>query len=392
MEAILDVVSKDVQEKFYDSAMKGLDWEALTEQTRQHIREADNTGEMIAATSALLDQLRDSHTFFIPPGRTQTADYGFDAKPFGNDILVYKLEKDGPAQKAGLELGDRIVRVDQYDSKRENFFAIMRNLRDLNPTTEMDLSIVRGAEPKTIKIPAKLETPWAQENLNVWVYDLARQPVNSEYPATTYTPYSGDVGYLRLQTFGLSAPIITDKMKKEIVAAMNSAKDSKALIIDLRGNSGGSQEILTFLSGYFADKAYPMGKMIFRKRSEPIEVKPVHPTITTPLIVLVDSTSASASEIFARTLQLQKRAVVIGDRTGGSVNMAHLLWENVGTYDKIEFGVEIASARVVMSNGEELENHGVAPDEFCIPSPEDLHNGKDTCLVRALELSQKSTQ
>ncbi len=64
---------------------------------------------MLAAIASVPYQLNDSHTFFIPPGRSAKVDYGFEAEPFGKDILVYKLKKDGPAINAGPQLGDKIV-------------------------------------------------------------------------------------------------------------------------------------------------------------------------------------------------------------------------------------------------------------------------------------------
>ena len=54
----------------------------------------------------------------------------------------------------------------------------------------------------------------------------------------------------------------------------------------------------------------------------------------------------------------------------------------------VGFGTEIAVARVVMENGEELENHGVTPDEFCIPTAQDLHQEKDPCLERVRRLAR----
>src|SRR5260370_39246927 len=104
MEAILTLVSKDVQKNFYDPTLKGLDWSALTEQARQRIRSADHVGAMIGAISALLYQLRDSHTVFYPAGTNGSrAIYGFKAHPFADEVLVYELEKGGPAAKAGLQ-------------------------------------------------------------------------------------------------------------------------------------------------------------------------------------------------------------------------------------------------------------------------------------------------
>ncbi len=119
-ENILNVVAKDVQKNFYDPAMKGLDWNALTETARKRIRQADHIGEMNAAIFALTYQLNDSHTVFVPPGRTSRAVYGFEAKPFGDKIMVYELKKGGPAEKAGLQLGDSIVRVNNFKVERGN--------------------------------------------------------------------------------------------------------------------------------------------------------------------------------------------------------------------------------------------------------------------------------
>ena len=67
------------------------------------------------------------------------------------------------------------------------------------------------------------------------------------------------------------------------------------------------------------------------------------------------------------------------------MNMARTFWEKVGAYDMVEFGTEIAVSRVVMESGDELENHGVTPDVFCIPTAQDLYQEKDPCLDRALE-------
>src|ERR1700681_1930631 len=78
-EDILKLVAANVQKNFYDPGMKGLDWVALTEETRQRVRTSSNTGQMILAISSLLSRLQDSHTYFIPPRLTAHADFGFKA-------------------------------------------------------------------------------------------------------------------------------------------------------------------------------------------------------------------------------------------------------------------------------------------------------------------------
>src|ERR1035441_7840036 len=103
MEDIMDVVAKDIQRNFYDPGLKGVDWKAITERARQRVRQADLLNDMLAAVASVPYQLNDSHTYFIPPGRWVSIDYGFEAEPFGKDILVYKMKKDGPAINAGLD-------------------------------------------------------------------------------------------------------------------------------------------------------------------------------------------------------------------------------------------------------------------------------------------------
>ena len=153
-EQILNLVSKDVQNNFYDDALKGLNWPALTEQARERIRSAEQLGQMHGAISALLYQLHDSHTVFIPPKRKIKAVYGFKAKPFANTIFVYELTKDGPAAKAGLQLGDQIVGVNNLNVVRGNFFEMMRYLTVLDPRAELDLEVAQNGSTQVVKVPA----------------------------------------------------------------------------------------------------------------------------------------------------------------------------------------------------------------------------------------------
>jgi C-terminal processing protease CtpA/Prc len=95
--------------------------------------------------------------------------------------------------------------------------------------------------------------------------------------------------------------------------------------------------------------------------------------------------------MLARSMQIHKRATVIGDRSSGNVNSAHFFWEPPGqahgslfAWEAVEFGTEIAVGKVVMENGEVLEGRGVTPDEYCIPTAADLHAEKDPCLEEAL--------
>lgn len=380
MEQILNLVSRDVRDNFYDPTLKGLDWPALTEQARQRIQSADEVGQMSGAISALVYALHDSHTVFIPPKRKFRAEYGFQAKPFANSILVYDIDKDGPAAKAGLQLGDQIVGVNKLNATPTTYFDMIRYLTVLDPREELDVEIADHGSSRMVKIPANI-IPMPPQYFFQSI-EKGRDPRPQE-PLHSSKDYDDGVVYLKLRSFVMPST--------EMVGIMKPMKDAKAVIVDLRGNPGGSLDFMLDFMGHFTDQPFEMGQQISRKKPEPIQVKPASPHITSPVFVLMDSASASASEMLARSMQIRKRAIVIGDRSSGSLNIAHFFWEPPGqalgsffAWEAVEFGTEIAVAKVVMENGEVLEGRGVTPDETCVPTAGDLHAQKDPCLEQAL--------
>jgi carboxyl-terminal processing protease len=371
-EEILNQVSKDVHDNFYDPALKGLDWPTLTEQARQRIRNADEAGQMFGAISGLLYQLHDSHTAFIPPQRSVRAEYGFEAKPFGDQILVYQLAKDGPAAKAGLKLGDQIAAVNNLNAVRPTFFEMMRYLTILDPREELNVEVEQDGSTRIFKIPATI-TPISRELL------VTDRESFTKHHTFTVNDHEDGVVYVHLPSFAI-LPVEIERMAKRV-------KGAKAVVLDLRGNGGGLLETMTELVGKFVQEPYVMATEDSRKKQEPIRIKPGSPQITCPLVVLIDSASASASEMVASTLQTHKRALVIGDKSSGRVEKAQFFWRFISYGDRLPFGTEIATSRVVMEEGRELENRGVTPDELCVPTPADLRSEKDPCLDRALALA-----
>ncbi len=228
-EQILNLVSKDVASNFYDRALKGLDWPVLVEQARQRIRSAEELGEMHGAISALLYQLHDSHTVFIPPKRKIRAVYGFKAKPFANDIFVYELDKDGPAATGGLQLGDQIVGVNNLSAVRTTYFDMMRYLTVLDPRVELHLEVAQNGSIRVVNVPAKVIPLSAQ-----YFFSFIETGHDSDAQGRFYDfkRYDDGVEYLRIRTFLLPP--------REVVGMMRPLRDAKAVILDLRGNGGGS--------------------------------------------------------------------------------------------------------------------------------------------------------
>ena len=105
------------------------------------------------------------------------------------------------------------------------------------------------------------------------------------------------------------------------------------------------------------------------------------------LIVLIDGASKSAAEVFARIIQLEKRGVVIGDRSAGFVMQARSHPLTVGIKEGLAFRVVTTNADIIMPDGKSLEHVGVTPDELLLPTVEDMSLNYDSVLAHAASLA-----
>ncbi len=120
---------------------------------------------------------------------------------------------------------------------------------------------------------------------------------------------------------------------------------------------------------------------------KPQMAKAFHSPFKGKLIVLIDSGSASSSELLARVVQLEHRGTVLGDTSAGAVMEAHQFGDQIGADNVIAYGMSVTDANLVMSDGKSLENHGVEPDEKILPTAADLAAGRDPVMIRAFELA-----
>jgi carboxyl-terminal processing protease len=119
--------------------------------------------------------------------------------------------------------------------------------------------------------------------------------------------------------------------KKDIDKMMQQVGQHTKLILDLRGNGGGYLRSLAHLTGYFFDRDIKMGDEKLRDKNKELVAKTQKEKVYKgELVVLVDSDSASASEMFSGTIQLEKRGKIIGDVTAGAVMVSspHLLLQS----------------------------------------------------------------
>jgi carboxyl-terminal processing protease len=165
---------------------------------------------------------------------------------------------------------------------------------------------------------------------------------------------------------------------------IDKARKHKALILDLRDNQGGAVETLKYLLGGIFDHEVKIGYKVTRSDRMPLVAMPLHNTFDGKIIVLIDSRSMSAAELFSRVVQIEKRGVVMGDRSAGRV-MGAKYYDYQLSGAAVYYGVSITEADMVMTDGKSLEHVGVTPDEVMIPTASDLAKGLDPVMAHSAE-------
>jgi len=173
----------------------------------------------------------------------------------------------------------------------------------------------------------------------------------------------------------------------QVDSLMSQARGARGLIIDLRGNGGGYVKTLERLTGFFFEKDVKIADIKGRKDMEPVLAKTRGKDVYNGrLVVLVDSGSGSAAEMFARVIQLEGRGKVVGDVSSGAVMQSRRYDQQMGSDRVILFGVSVTNSDVIMTDGKSIEHTGVRPDEIVLPTGDDLAKGRDPALAKAVEL------
>jgi len=378
---MLNTIEADIKEHYYDTAMGGLDLDKRFDKAREEINHAKSQDEAFLEIASAVAVLQDSHTLFIPPVRPYGVDYGWAMEAIGDsNCYVTAVRPESDAARKGLKPGDQIVSINGIALARQDINYVEYGYR-ISPQSGLHLA-VRSPEGDTRTIVAMAKVIPGQEVIrHSDVMEWLKHP-HEQKDRSRYFRVGTRTLVWKLPDF-LIDPGEVDGLENKVHSYQN-------LVLDFRGNPGGLRAAMDKLIGEFFQKDIKVGEVKGQKQSQPeIAKSRSSDAFSGKLIVLIDSRSGSAAEIFARVVQLEKRGIVLGDRSAGAVGEAHDYIHAIGldaTY-VAQYRARVTVADLIMNDGKSLEKIGVTPDERVLPTPADLAAGRDPVLARALELA-----
>jgi carboxyl-terminal processing protease len=383
---MLRTVGDDVLKHYYDPKFHGVDFKAELAAAKQRIDKATSNNMAFSSIAAALDSLNDSHTYFVPPQHAMHHEYGWEYQMVGDHCFVTHVRPKSDAEAKGLKPGDEVLAINGIAPARDIVWKLQYLFGVLRPQPSLHVDLQDPAGNKrTLDVAARIRETKRVTNLTLEndasdIWNIIREEESEEHLMRARISELGDaLMVLKIPEFAYSV--------LEVRGMMDKASKHKALIIDLRGNSGGSVDTLGYLAGDVFDKDVKIADRVGRKENKPQMAKGSSHPFTGKLVVLVDNESASAAEVFARLMQIEKRGTVLGDRSSGSVMESRHFSEQTGSSTQVFFGVAVTDADVIMTDGKSLEHVGVTPDELILPTAADLAAGRDPVLARAAELA-----
>lgn len=249
-----------------------------------------------------------------------------------NRIEVISAYEDSPADKAGIKSGDLIVKVDDAEYTAKNVADAILHIKGTGETKlnkEVLIELERGGERFSVKLK--------REKINM--YKVAGKMID-------------DICYIRYSGF-------TKESERELKTLVNSLdeKEVKGIVLDIRNNPGGDLESAIDACDLFLNDGVIM--YTTDKNGDKKEYFATAGATELPLAILVNSSSASASEILAGSLQDRGRAVIVGEKTYGKGVSQTIRYIN--PLDETEGAIKLTTYKNYTPGGRWI-NESVIPD------------------------------
>jgi carboxyl-terminal processing protease len=350
--------------------------EVIDRVRREYVDKVDDKRIVEAAIRGIVSDL-DQHSTFLDAEEYEdiristTGNYtgvGLDVNLEGGKVTVVAPLDGAPADRAGILPGDVVSAVDDIPVSAEDVASSVARMRGA-PGTSVTLDVLRAGSDTPLK------------------FALTRTEVHVK---TVQSEYLGNgLGYVRLSSFAESTEVELEQAAHDLMAAAGR-DELLGLVLDLRSNPGGLLDAAVQVADAFLDGGVivtgtgRMRKAQFEQTADAGDVLERVPTV-----VLVNSASASASEIVAGALQDHGRARIVGEKTYGKGSVQTVMPLGEGS------ALKLTTSRYLTPSGRSINGTGIDPD--VVVSSEDEHrqyrgsNGRvplrdDAQLLEALRL------
>ena len=339
--------------------------QSLILKLHEKLPEYQSTELELIALSAIMSSL-DPHSVVLPPSsyaefnentRGRFAGVGIVIGIRDKQLTIISLMEGGPAERAGLRIGDQVKEIDGESTKKMSLSAIMQGLRG-EIGSRMDLTVERSGKEITYELQ--------REDIQISSSDSVDLRFEDGIP----------VRYLRLKLF-------QEDTSTDLEKQLDNLDSVAGLILDLRGNPGGLLQEAVRVSDLFLP---PEKRIVSTQTNTDLTSYDSHQLLSSPkiqnipIVVLVNGQSASASEIVSAALKVNNRAIVVGEQTFGKGSVQSI-WGMPGN-----FGLKMTIARYLTPDNLSIQDVGVQPDLQLDP----LYLSENDIHLRSLQQESKA--
>ena len=330
---LFDRTWRVVNKEYYEPSLNHQNWSRWKTRYQGKIKTSDDAK---VAIDTMIASLNEPYTRFMPQKDFEELTTSITSKIYGIGVNIYsnagKTEvfnviPGTPADFAQIKQGDIITAVDDKDIAGMNISEVAALVRGPENSI-VELTILRDGKKYTKKIKRK---------------EIKIKSVKSSI-------LDNHIGYIKIISF------MSGTTPNEFLEALNNTKDTDSLIIDLRGNTGGLLNNAIFIADRFINQGTIVDIIYRNGYKKSIKAKDEGVPLDKPVVVLVNGTSASASEILSGALKDSHKATLVGNKTFGK-----------GLVQKVvplpnNTGINVTIARYLTPNGTDINQLGIKPD------------------------------